>query len=487
MKKRLNEQKVPFVGIVVLNYNGMAHLEECFASLMKLDYRNVGIALVDNASTDGSQDYIRKCFPNVQLIQNAINEHFAQGMNRGMKYWLEKGADYIALLNNDVEVERDWLAELIKMVQTDQRIGAVASRMMYYTNRKIINGIGVDFNMMAYAWDRYQGETFKKSMGHSEDVFSFCAGAVLLNVAALRETGLFDPWHMFYLEDVDLSFRLHARGWRIVTAPSAVVYHKFSASTKQGSPFKDYFILRNRLKMILYYFPLREVWPRIISRIIRKELGTARRWLRRREWHRALLQLKPFIDCILRLPSAIIFRKVNPPQYSVIKMLAHGLEPDILPYFNWDYERADRGKISQYRIIMGVSDNLLGDGWYPLELSSPQCRWTCNETDCLLRTQRDVRSILQLHVRQPIKNAPTQNLKVYMEDEQIGDALIEAGDWHTHHFSCTPRKSVEKFTFKLAYQIHVPMGRRCIDAGVQFNEVSILTEDSPFLRRMERQ
>lgn len=486
MKKRLNEQKVPFVGIVVLNYNGMAHVEECFASLMKLDYRNVGIAMVDNASTDGSQDYIRRCFPNVQLIQNAINEHFAQGMNRGMEYWLEKGADYIALLNNDVEVERDWLTELIKMAQTDQRIGAVASRMMYYTNRKIINGIGVDFNMMAYAWDRYQGETFKKSMGHPEDVFSFCAGAVLLNVAALREAGLFDPWHMFYLEDVDLSFRLHARGWRIVTTPSAVVYHKFSASMKQGSPLKDYLILRNRLKLMLYYFPAREVWPRIISKIARRELGTARRWFRCREWNRAWLQLKPFIDCLLRLPAIIRFRRANHPTYSIFKMLARGQEPNILPYFNWDYGRADRREINQYRIIMGVNDNLLGDGWYPLELSSPHCRWTCNEADCFLCAPKGAKSILQLHVRQPIKSACSQKLEVYMDDEHIGDAVIEAGDWQTHYFPCIPKKDVGKFTFKLACYIPVKVGKRCIDGGLQFNEVSILTADSPFLRGIEK-
>jgi len=453
---------------------------------MKLRYENVGIAMVDNASTDGSQDYIRRCFPNIQLIQNELNEHFAQGMNKGLDYWLERGADYIALLNNDVEVEPDWLTELIKVAETDQRIGAVASRMMYYHNRKIINGIGVDFNMMAYAWDRYQGETFKKSMEQSEGVFSFCAGAALLNVVALREVGLFDPWHKFYLEDVDLSFRLHAKGWRIVTAPSAVVYHKFSASMKQGSPLKDYLILRNRLKLMLSYFPMRKVWPRIMSRIVRKELGTARHWLRCREWNRAWLQLKPFIDCLLRLPSTIRFRKLNPPHYSVIKMLAHASEPDILPYFSWDYGRADRAKISQCRIIMGVNDNLLGDGWYPLELSSPQCRWTCNEADCFLSAHKDVRSILQLHVRQPIKNTSAQSLDVYMDNERIGDALIVAGDWQTHYFPCTPRKNVMEFTFKLGCNIPVKMGQRCIDAGLQFNEICILTEDSPFLRRMER-
>jgi hypothetical protein len=133
--------------------------------------------------------------------------------------------------------------------------------------------------------------------------------------------------------------------------------------------------------------------------------------------------------------------------------------------------------------MMGIDDNLLGDGWYPLESSIPHCRWTCDEADCLLRAKKNVRSILQLHVRQPVKNMPSQDLKVYMGNEHVGDAVVEPGDWQTLHFSCTPGKKTEKFTFRLSRRIPVPRGRRCIDAGLQFNEVSILTEDSPLLRR----
>ncbi|MCX5727205.1 MAG: glycosyltransferase, partial [Candidatus Saganbacteria bacterium] len=134
----MKERSAPFVGVIVLNHNGVTHLKEIFSSLARMDYVNAEISMVDNASSDDSVSLVRKNFPNVHIIQNRGNEHFAKGMNLGMQLFLHKNADYLALLNNDIEVDQRWLSELVSIAESDPAIGAVASRMMYYHNRKII-------------------------------------------------------------------------------------------------------------------------------------------------------------------------------------------------------------------------------------------------------------------------------------------------------------------------------------------------------------
>jgi len=483
MNEMLTSTKAPFVGIVVLNYNGIAHVEDCFTSLMKLDYTNAGIVMVDNASVDGSHEYVRQRFPTVHIIRNERNEHFAGGMNRGINHWLKKGVEYIATLNNDVEVDPRWLSELTLIAKSDSHIGAVASRMKYFHNRKIINGIGVDLNLMGYAWDRHQGEIFKKEMEYSEEVISFCAGSVLLNSSALREIGLFNPWHRYYLEDVDLSFRLRSKGWRIVTAPHSIIYHKFSASTKQGSLFKDYYILRNRLKIFLTYLPLNEKGRIALRKVIRKEMGIAYHQLRRGQWMRAWLQMKAFLGCIFALPQIARSRKAYLRQRPSFELLTKSFEPDILPYFRWDYERADKVKPNQNMIIMGYNDTHLGDGWYPLDLSMPQYRWTCDKAEIFLSAHAGLESIVQLHVRQPITKHQPQGLEVFLNDTQLGASVIQPGDWRTLHFKCVPTEDTIKLTLKSNHIIPIPKGSQFISGGLQFNEISLLPTDSPFLRR----
>ncbi|MDP8249012.1 MAG: glycosyltransferase family 2 protein [Candidatus Tritonobacter lacicola] len=483
MKKQRNGE-APLVGVVVLNYNGIAHVEDCFSSLMKMNYQTAEFVMVDNASSDGSQDYVRRRWLNVHVIQNKRNLHFARAMNVGMSYFLGKGVDYIAILNADVEVEPSWLFEMVKVMESCSNTGAVASLMMYYHNRKIINGLGVSFNPMAYAWDRHQGKIFRQSMGQPEEVFSFCGGAALLNVEALRQVGFFDPWHKSFLEDVDLCIRMRAHGWRIYTAPSAVIYHKFSASFKHCSPLKNYFILRNRLKIALQYFSKRELLPIAIRKIVAKEVRITHHLLSRHEWYRAMLQVRAFVDALLAFPKILRWRIANISKYkgSCSRLLEPSYEPSILPYFSWDYERADRAEIQEDRIIMGVSDRLLGDGWYPLDLSPPQCRWMTVEADCFLRAEQGIPGIVQIHVRQPFRLRRAQRLDVFMDGVRIGSAVIRPGDWRTLHFGCVPSKDVARLAFRLDRVLPVDVDKGRPDLGLQFNEISLLRDGSPFLR-----
>jgi hypothetical protein len=120
---------LPSVSIIVVNYNGKRFLEECFDSIFSLSYpkEKLEVILVDNGSTDGSLDLVKDKYPNVLIIQNTVN-NYCKANNLGIAS--SKGK-YVALLNNDVKVEKNWLIELIKIMERDERIGAVMGKVLF--------------------------------------------------------------------------------------------------------------------------------------------------------------------------------------------------------------------------------------------------------------------------------------------------------------------------------------------------------------------
>ncbi len=122
--------ELPFVSVIVLNYNGKGYLHTCLSSLCNLNYpaQLYEILLVDNGSEDGSVDYVKKHFPRVKVIESSVNLGFAGGNNLGIG---KATGDYVALLNNDTAVEQDWLAELVKQCMGDTSVGASTSKMLF--------------------------------------------------------------------------------------------------------------------------------------------------------------------------------------------------------------------------------------------------------------------------------------------------------------------------------------------------------------------
>lgn len=487
MKKIVTgENASPLVYVLVLNYKGIPHLDECMGSLLDMDYGNFKVVMVDNASTDGSRDYVRANFPDVEIVQNERNEQFAKGMNVGMRYVLGRKAEYIALLNNDILAERLWLTEMVNAISSAPDIGAVVSRLMYYGNRKILNGIGVDVTRLAYAIDRGQGEIFKEKYRRSEEVIAFTGGACLLRSEALKNIGLFDPFFVAYFEDVDLSLRLAASGWRIVTAPDAVIYHKHSASWGLRPFRQQYMILRNRLMIMMKYFPVEELFKNVLLKHLNEQLWLFNERLRRRDWRFAGNQIIAHLSILRFVLRALRFRLDNRGKlgYRLYEKLAPKYNPAALPYPRWDYSRPSEGCELPDRIIFGITDEILGDGWLPLDCEHfPQYRWMCNEAECFLKAEKDSESILQIHVRQPFKMGESQVLSVFMNGELIGKVEVPHGGWHTYQLACVPFTEEVKVSFTLDRYIPAdpPSGR--YDLGLQFNEVSLLPEGSSFARQ----
>ncbi|MFC1734995.1 glycosyltransferase family 2 protein [Candidatus Hydrogenedentota bacterium] len=298
----------PLVYIIVLNWNGLEHLEKCLGSVTAQTYRNVKALMVDNGSTDGSIEYACREFPDVELIANETNLGFCKGNNLGMEKAMADGADYIALLNNDTEVSPGWVEALVDCAETDPNIGAVASKMMMFDRRTVINSTGLLLSRLGFGWDRAIGEEDGPEWHESSDVIGACGGAFFVRTEVLRNVGLLPDFDI-YLEDADLSLRITGAGHRIVYEPRAVVYHKFSATMGSGKNFrrKRYLAERNRLRLLLRNYPA----GLLASNLLRLAILEARLilggFLRREAWM-ALAELKALGAALMYLPHALAHR-----------------------------------------------------------------------------------------------------------------------------------------------------------------------------------
>ncbi|RMH58292.1 MAG: glycosyltransferase family 2 protein [Deinococcus-Thermus bacterium] len=234
---------MPTVYIIILNWNGWKDTLACLFSLEDLDYPSYEIVVVDNGSTDNSVEEIRKAYPQITLLETGRNLGFAGGNNLGIRYALEKGANYIWLLNNDTVVAPNALTAMVEIAESNPKIGAVGS-VLYY----------MDQPERVQAWG---GGRISLITGRSRHLLSpgelhYITGAsLLLRTEALEQVGLLDEGFFMYWEDVDLSLRLQNRGWKLAVASGSRILHKESASVgKRSSLMDEYF---NASAVVFFY------------------------------------------------------------------------------------------------------------------------------------------------------------------------------------------------------------------------------------------
>ena len=184
------------------------------------------IILVDNASTDGSVDFVRSRFPHVQVIALAENRGFAGGNNAGAR---EARGDYVAFLNNDTVVDSNWLRALRAGIELMSGFALATSRIVYMHDPGVIDSAGDGLFRWGGAFKRHHGEPVKLA-GTAVEVFGVCGGACLMPKAIFDELGGFDDDFFASHEDVDLSYRARLRGYRCRYVPEAVVRHHGSAT-----------------------------------------------------------------------------------------------------------------------------------------------------------------------------------------------------------------------------------------------------------------
>ncbi|MEM7349143.1 MAG: glycosyltransferase family 2 protein, partial [Chloroflexota bacterium] len=220
-------------------------------------FQDFEIIVIDNASSDDSVDMVETQFPEVKLIHSGGNVGLCAGNNLGI---LATEAEFILILNNDTELEPEFIGELVKAMETDPTIGMCASKMLLTDQRDMIESAGIVVDRSGIAWGLESGDLKSTKREPFRPVFGACGGAALYRREMLLEIGLFDEDFFVYLEDADIAWRGQWAGWQCVYVPTAVVYHAHSATIKEGSPFKTRLLARNKLWMIVKNYP----WPHLI-------------------------------------------------------------------------------------------------------------------------------------------------------------------------------------------------------------------------------
>jgi len=198
-------------------------LKTCLDSLRNQSFKDFTITVVDNGSTDGSADFIRRNYPEVRIIELPGNSGFSAAVNIGIK---QSKSEFIALLNNDTEVDPHWLENLVAVIDQNPEIGLCASKMLNFHNRTILDAAG---NALTKGGHPYQLGSREADIGQYDEqrlVFGACAGASIYRRALFEDIGLFDEDFFAYFEDMDISFRAQLAGYKCLYVPKAICYHK---------------------------------------------------------------------------------------------------------------------------------------------------------------------------------------------------------------------------------------------------------------------
>ena len=209
--------------VIVITFNGRHHLEACFSSLGKQSVDAYETILIDNASQDGSADFVRRNFPRVRVIESNTNLGFAGGNNLAAK---EATGDVLVFLNDDTEVDPGWLERLLSPFDSDPRVAIAGCKMIDFFDRDIEIRVLCDLFGSAI---NYAVARTPNSDGY-EDVFYVPGFALAIRRPVFREVGGFDDSYFMFAEDIDLDWRVLLAGYRMVAVRNAIVYHKFGGS-----------------------------------------------------------------------------------------------------------------------------------------------------------------------------------------------------------------------------------------------------------------
>lgn len=241
------DKKYPKISIIILNWNGLKDTLECLGSVEKCDYPNFDIIVVDNASSDGSPHIIKEQFPEIIMIKNNKNSGFAEGNNIGIKFALQKGAEYILLLNNDTIVDRNIFKYFLISMQKTPKAGILGGLIYHYHFPEKIWFCGAKFShrTLSYVWLKNIPEVRSDALLETECIVG-CAMFIKKNV--FEKIGYFDKRFFLLWEEADFCFRAIKADFQCLIVPQVKIWHKISISFKKiGSPWKEYFNARNRL------------------------------------------------------------------------------------------------------------------------------------------------------------------------------------------------------------------------------------------------
>ncbi len=299
----LNSNSNSILSIIIPNWNGAHHLPVCLDSLREQTYPHIEVILVDNASSDGSLELLARDYPEVRVVALAENRGFAGACNAGIH---ASRGEFVALLNNDTEVDARWAQAVVDAFARHPEAGLVASKMLLFDRRDTFHTAGDTYRLDGLPGNRGVWQKDEGQFDTEEYVFSACGGSAAYRRSMLDQIGLLDEDFFFSCEDLDLAWRAQLAGWKCVYAPSAVVYHKLSSTG--GGPIASYHDGRNFVWLIAKNYPS-GLWRQYRDAILRAQWRLAREALRAWRGAEARARLRGMLAGLLGLPRMLKKRR----------------------------------------------------------------------------------------------------------------------------------------------------------------------------------
>jgi GT2 family glycosyltransferase len=294
----------PAASIIIINWNGAAHLPVCLDALRAQTFRDFEVIVADNASHDESLELLARDYPEVKVVALSKNLGFTGGNNAGIR--VARG-EIIILLNNDTEVDPHWLEEIVATFEHHPEAGLVASKMKLFDRRDTFHTAGDFYRLDGMPGNRGVWEIDRGQYDREEYVFSACGGSAAYRKSMLDQIGLLDEDFFYSCEDIDLAWRAQLAGWKCVYAPKAIVYHKLSATG--GGATASFYDGRNFIYVIAKDYPS-SLWKKYRGVIIRKQWSLFVEALRAWRGEAARARMRGMISGLLHLPQLLKKRRI---------------------------------------------------------------------------------------------------------------------------------------------------------------------------------
>jgi GT2 family glycosyltransferase len=286
--------------VAIPNYNGRALLEEMLPSLQRQTLRPATIVVVDDCSEDDSVAYLADCWPQVRVIRQPQRGGVTAAMNACLA---AADGELVGLFNNDMELDPNCLAELVAELERHPQVGSVTPKMLDFAERAVFDGAGDLLTWRGGGRRRGHGERDTGQYDSPGEVFGPCGGAALYRRWALERVGGFDEGYFAYYEDIDWAFRAQLTGVRCRYVPTAVLYHRGSATLGRGmTDDNGYLLWRNPVWLVAKCYPIRML-VRHAPAIFRGQAGnlyTALREHKPQVWARAMRDALRGLPAVLR-------------------------------------------------------------------------------------------------------------------------------------------------------------------------------------------
>jgi len=330
----------PKVAVAILAFNGLAYTQQFLSSVVSTEYPNLEIYIIDNNSTDDVCTYIKENYPIVKLIKLDSNEGFAGGYNTGLS---QIEADYFVLLNQDVEVPKNWVQPIIEAMESDKNLAICQPKILAQKNKTAFEYAGASggfLDLLGYPFCRGRifDEIENDNGQYNQLVACFWASgaAFFIKASLFKSIGGFDATFFAHFEEIDLCWRAKNAGYKVATIPEAYVYHIGGSVIDYQSPKKTFLNFRNGLVLLHKNLPVKQLLWKLPLRFLLDVVAAYRALLSKDvQTYKAIA--KAHFSYLSNLKLWQQQRKISQKQVNLNKIASPNLKGIYKKSIVWDY------------------------------------------------------------------------------------------------------------------------------------------------------